>query len=50
VLEREDIERMVGVYTGRPGPVDGYPLVRSLEPGPAEIAAAEAARPSQPGS
>jgi cell division protease FtsH len=43
VLEREDIERMVAVYrgeTGRPVPVE-------LEPGPAEIAAAEAEPPGE---
>jgi cell division protease FtsH len=37
VLEREDIERIVGAYKG-----EGEPVVVSLEPGPAEIAAAEA--------
>ena len=42
VLEREDIERMVDAYTGRAGSRDGIPLVRDLEPGPAEIAATEA--------
>jgi cell division protease FtsH len=42
VLEREDIERMVDAYTGRAGSLDRVPLVRDLEPGPAEIAATEA--------
>jgi cell division protease FtsH len=42
VLEREDIERLVGAYKdGSPSP-NGTPVVRDLEPGPAEIAAAEA--------
>jgi cell division protease FtsH len=41
VLEREDIERLVSAYKGERSP-DGEPLVRDLEPGPAEIAAAEA--------
>jgi cell division protease FtsH len=40
VLEREDIERMVGVYRGQ----TDTPAVLDLEPGPAEIAAAEADR------
>jgi cell division protease FtsH len=40
VLEREDIERIVGAYKGKPG----ERVVVSLEPGPAEIAAAEAER------
>jgi cell division protease FtsH len=47
VLEREDIERMVDAYTGRAEPRDGLPLVRDLEPGPAEIAAAEAEPPAE---
>jgi cell division protease FtsH len=38
VLEREDIERIVSSYRGE----DGRPLAVDLEPGPAEIAAAEA--------
>jgi cell division protease FtsH len=37
VLEREDIERIVAAYKG-----EGESIVVSLEPGPAEIAAAEA--------
>jgi cell division protease FtsH len=37
VLERDDIERLVGAYKG-----ESEPLVADLEPGPAEIAAAEA--------
>jgi cell division protease FtsH len=37
VLEREDIERIVSAYKGK-----SEPVVESLEPGPAEIAAAEA--------
>jgi cell division protease FtsH len=42
VLERGDIERLVGAYTGRAAPPDGKPIVKDLEPGPAEIAASEA--------
>jgi hypothetical protein len=42
VLEREDIQRIVGAYTGEPAALNGDPLVKTLEPGPAEIAAAEA--------
>jgi cell division protease FtsH len=38
VLEREDIERLVGAYKGEAS----EPVVVELEPGPAEIAAAEA--------
>jgi cell division protease FtsH len=37
VLERDDIERIVGAYKG-----ESEPIVANLEPGPAEIAAAEA--------
>ncbi len=40
VLEREDIERLVGAYRG-----ESDPVVVDLEPGPAEIAAAEADSP-----
>jgi cell division protease FtsH len=40
VLEREDIERIVGAYKG-----ESEPIVAKLEPGPAEIAAAEAEQP-----
>ena len=36
-MEREDIERLVGAYKG-----ESEPVVVNLEPGPAEIAAAEA--------
>jgi cell division protease FtsH len=42
VLEREDIERIVGAYKG-----ETEPIVASLEPGPAEIAAAEAQQQSE---
>jgi cell division protease FtsH len=42
VLEREDIERIVGAYKG-----EGESVVVSLEPGPAEIAAAEAESPPE---
>jgi cell division protease FtsH len=42
VLEREDIERLVGRYKGEPEPPAAEPLPEELEPGPAEIAAAEA--------
>jgi cell division protease FtsH len=40
VLEREDIERLVGLYKGQAEPFNG------AEPGPARIAAAEATDPS----
>jgi cell division protease FtsH len=40
VLERDDIERIVGAYKG-----ETEPIVVNLEPGPAEIAAAEAEQP-----
>jgi cell division protease FtsH len=40
VLEREDIERIVGAYKG-----ESEPIVVNLEPGPAGIAAAEAEQP-----
>jgi cell division protease FtsH len=49
VLEREDIERMVDRYTGRAASLDGDPLVKDLEPGPAELAAAEAEPPAERG-
>src|ERR671914_924208 len=42
LLEREDIERIVGAYKG-----ETEPIVASLEPGPAEIAAAEAQQQSE---
>jgi cell division protease FtsH len=42
VLEREDIQRIVGAYKG-----ESEPIVTRLEPGPAEIAAAEARRQSE---
>src|SRR5919106_269913 len=45
VLEREDIERIVGAYKGSPASLNGDPVVKALEPGPAEIAAAEAEQP-----
>ena len=47
VLEREDIEHLVGSYKGQSVPLDGTPVVKSLEPGPAEIAAADPG--TQPG-
>jgi cell division protease FtsH len=43
VLEREDIERLVSAYQGQPV----EPVVVDLEPGPAEIAAAEAESPPE---
>ena len=49
VLEREDIQRMVDAYTGRAGSRNGDLLVKDLEPGPAEIAAAEAEPPAEQG-
>jgi cell division protease FtsH len=45
VLEREDIERLVAAYRGQTLAVDGEVEVEALEPGPAEIAAAEAEPP-----
>jgi cell division protease FtsH len=42
VLEREDIERLVGAYKDDVVPLNAEPIVKDLEPGPAEIAAAEA--------
>src|SRR5688572_1890342 len=40
VLERNDIERLVGAYKGQTPPLSGKPIVQTLEPGPADIAAA----------
>jgi cell division protease FtsH len=48
VLEREDIERLVASYRGKTGPLQGLPLPKTLEPGRAEIAAAEAERRPAP--
>jgi cell division protease FtsH len=48
VLERGDIEHLVSAYKGQTRPLKGRPIVKSLEPGPAEIAAAEAKRPAGP--
>src|SRR5918999_1806147 len=42
VLEREDIERLVGRYKGESTPPVPAPLAEELEPGPADIAATEA--------
>jgi cell division protease FtsH len=47
VLEREDIERIVGAYKRGPGAPSMEPVVKDLEPGPAEIAAAEAERTAE---
>jgi cell division protease FtsH len=47
VLERDDIERLVSSYRGRLGLQNGDPTVEDLEPGPAEIAAAEAEQPPE---
>jgi cell division protease FtsH len=47
VLEREDIERLVGRYKGDGTPPEPKPLAEELEPGPAEIAAAEAEPPAE---
>jgi hypothetical protein len=49
VLERDDIERLVGAYQGQTQPLEGPPALKSLEPGPAELAAAEAEPPPAPG-
>jgi ATP-dependent Zn protease len=40
VLEREDIERIVGAYKGE-RTSDGPPLLKDFEPGAAQVAAAE---------
>ena len=40
VLEREDIERIVGAYKGEPAD-DGTPLLKDFEPGAARVAASE---------
>jgi cell division protease FtsH len=45
VLEREDITRLVAAYKGQGAPLNGDPIVKDLEPGKAEIAAAEAEQP-----
>jgi cell division protease FtsH len=47
VLERNDIERLVGAYKGQTLPLNGKPIMRNPEPGPAEIAAAEAEQPPE---
>jgi cell division protease FtsH len=47
VLERDDIERLVSSYIGPPASLNGDPAVKDLEPGPAEIAAAEADPPAE---
>jgi cell division protease FtsH len=44
VLEREDIERLVAAYRGKSGALAGSLPIKSLEPGPAEVAAAEGER------
>jgi cell division protease FtsH len=48
VLEREDIERLVAAYRDRSADLPGSLVVKSLEPGPAGIAAAEAASGQEP--
>jgi cell division protease FtsH len=48
VLERADIERLVGAYQGKTQPLNGPPVLKSLEPGPADLAAAEAEQPPPP--
>jgi cell division protease FtsH len=40
VLERDDIERLVGAYKGE-RTENGRPLIKDLEPGPLDVAAAE---------
>jgi cell division protease FtsH len=45
VLERDDIERLVARYIGQAPDANGRPLVKDLEPGPAEVAASEAESP-----
>jgi cell division protease FtsH len=47
VLEREDIERLVAVYKGQTGPLNGTPPAVGAEPGPASVAAAEAEQPPE---
>ncbi|MBA3262021.1 MAG: ATP-dependent zinc metalloprotease FtsH [Thermoleophilaceae bacterium] len=45
VLEREDIERLVAAYKGQNAPLNGAPPSVASEPGPANVAAAEAEQP-----
>jgi cell division protease FtsH len=45
VLEREDIEQLVHAYRGQTARPSGHSVVRELEPGRAEVAAAEAEPP-----
>jgi len=49
VLEREDIERLVAAYREKNGTLDAGLVVKRLEPGRAEIAAAEAEQPTKGG-
>ena len=42
VLEREDIERLVAAYKGQLDIANGKPVLKDLEPGPVDVAAAEA--------
>ena len=47
VLEREDIERLVSSYRGEPT-ANGRPLIKDLEPGPIDVAAARRADDTPP--
>jgi cell division protease FtsH len=47
VLEREDIDRLVGAYKGDRA-ANGRPLIKDLEPGPIDVAAAERADDQPP--
>ncbi len=47
VLEREDIERLVSSYRGEPT-ANGRPLIKDLEPGPIDVAAARRADDAPP--
>jgi cell division protease FtsH len=50
VLEREDIEQLVTAYMGHATKLDSPTVVESVEPGRAEIAAAEGERRHDPGA
>ena len=44
MIGEADIERLVAVYRGQTRRLEGPPVIKDLEPGRAEIAAAEAAK------
>jgi hypothetical protein len=45
VLEREDIDQLMLAYRGQTARPNGHSVVRELQPGRAEVAAAEAEPP-----